>query len=183
MLEIATQETVRLVRLVNDILDLQRLESGQVVLVKESCNVADLIAQSVAVMEPLASQEKVAVVSHAVEEKVWAAHDAIVQTLTNLIGNAIKFSEPDSEVKVSAQLRETDVLFVVRDWGCGIPADKQKLIFERFQQVDMSDSRKKGGTGLGLSICQNIVHQHEGKIWVESRTGEGSTFYFTLPRA
>lgn len=182
MLEIATQETVRLVRLVNDILDLQRLESGQVVLVKESCNVADLIAQSVAVMEPIASQEKVTVVSHEIEAKVWAAHDAIVQTLTNLIGNAIKFSEPDSEVKVSAQLRETDVLFVVRDWGCGIPADKQKLIFERFQQVDMSDSRKKGGTGLGLSICQNIVHQHEGKIWVESRTGEGSSFYFTLPR-
>ncbi|MGC9528413.1 MAG: PAS domain S-box protein [Limnospira sp.] len=182
MLEIATQETVRLVRLVNDILDLQRLESGQIVLVKESCNVADLIAQSVAVMEPLATQEKVTVVSHEIEAKVWAAHDAIVQTLTNLIGNAIKFSEPDSEVKVIAQLREKDVLFVVRDWGCGIPEDKQKLIFERFQQVDMSDRRKKGGTGLGLSICQNIVHQHEGKIWVESRTGEGSSFYFTLPR-
>jgi len=182
MLEIATQETVRLVRLVNDILDLQRLKSGQIVLVKDNCNVGDLIAQSVAVMESLATQEKVTIVSHAVEAQVWAAHDAIVQTLTNLIGNAIKFSEPDSEVKVSAKLGEKDVIFVVQDWGCGIPEDKHKLIFERFQQVDMSDSRKKGGTGLGLSICQNIVHQHEGKIWVESRAGEGSTFYFTLPR-
>lgn len=182
MLEIATQETIRLVRLVNDILDLQRLESGQVLLVKESCNVADLIGQSVTVMEPLADRAQVAIVSRAIEAKVWAAHDLIVQTLTNLIGNAIKFSEPNSEIKVSAKLQEEDVIFIVRDWGCGIPADKQQLIFERFQQVDMSDSRRRGGTGLGLSICQNIVHQHGGKIWVESQIDKGSTFYFTVPR-
>ncbi|WP_392436153.1 sensor histidine kinase [Chlorogloeopsis fritschii PCC 9212] len=81
----------------------------------------------------------------------------------------------------SASSRSPCILFTVRDQGRGIPSDKLETIFERFQQVDVSDSRSKGGTGLGLAICKSIVKQHGGKIWVESRVGEGSTFYFTLP--
>lgn len=73
------------------------------------------------------------------------------------------------------------ILISVKDTGRGIPADKLQLIFERFQQVDASDSRKKGGTGLGLAICRHIVEQHDGKIWVESTLGEGSTFFVLLP--
>lgn len=83
---------------------------------------------------------------------------------------------PDSPTKLQ------QVLFQVTDQGRGIPADKLESIFERFHQVDASDSRKKGGTGLGLAICRSIVQQHGGRIWVESTLGEGSSFYFTLPR-
>ena len=82
---------------------------------------------------------------------------------------------------VSSQLQEEQVLFSVQDKGRGIPADKLVTIFERFQQVDASDSRKKGGTGLGLAICRHVVQQHGGKIWVDSVYGEGSTFYFLIP--
>ena len=108
-----------------------------------------------------------------------------MQTLTNLISNAIKFSEPGDTVSISAELTKKDaqeaILISVKDTGRGIPADKLQLIFERFQQVDASDSRKKGGTGLGLAICRHIVEQHDGKIWVESTLGEGSTFFVLLP--
>ena len=126
---------------------------------------------------------------------VWAAPDAIIQILTNLLSNAIKFSQPGGKIWLSAelelkkpQLLGKDVLrpcpfirFATKDHGRGIPSDKLETVFERFQQVDASDSRDKGGTGLGLAICRKLIEQHGGRIWVESVLGEGSTFYFTLP--
>jgi signal transduction histidine kinase len=182
---------------------------------------------------------------------LYADSDRIIQVLTNLLGNAIKFSPRGSTVWLTVELQEPEerdnnplildqalrlshqaaqtptlvnggathgpstrlrqpslvgenslfilgktdpslvalpphrftstVLFKVQDQGRGIPADKLETIFERFHQVDASDSRKKGGTGLGLAICRSIVQQHGGRIWVESTLGEGSTFYFTLP--
>jgi CheY-like chemotaxis protein len=105
----------------------------------------------------------------------------MLQTLTNLISNAVKFSPLDSAVHVSAARRNGELLFQVRDEGRGIPADKLETIFERFQQVDASDSREKGGTGLGLAICRTIVEHHGGRIWAESKPGAGSTFSFVLP--
>jgi signal transduction histidine kinase len=105
-----------------------------------------------------------------------------VQALTNLLSNAIKFSQPSSTVWLTVEsLSSSEVLFRVRDRGQGIPTDKLESIFERFHQVDSSDSRKKGGTGLGLAICRKIIEQHGGKIWAESILGKGSTFSFTLP--
>jgi signal transduction histidine kinase len=101
--------------------------------------------------------------------------------LTNLLGNALKFSPAQSTIHLSAEIQTDFVLFQVCDRGRGIPADQLELIFGRFQQVDASDSREKGGTGLGLSICQSIIERHGGKIWAESSLGEGSTFFFTLP--
>jgi signal transduction histidine kinase len=116
------------------------------------------------------------------EMDLWVAPDAIVQTLTNLLSNAIKFSDAGDAVYLKAALTATDqVLFTVKDQGRGIPADRLDTIFERFKQVDVSDSRQKGGTGLGLAICKSIVEQHGGRIWAESILGEGSCFYFTLP--
>ena len=106
----------------------------------------------------------------------------IHQTLTNLLSNAIKFSPPNSSVWITAEDREPEVLFKVSDRGRGIPPDKLERIFERFQQVDASDSRDKGGTGLGLAICHKIIEEHGGRIWAESRLDEGSTFCFTLPK-
>ena len=113
--------------------------------------------------------------------------DRMIQVLTNLLNNAIKFSPPGSTVsmmleEIKAQDSQTsDVLFKIQDQGRGIPADKIESIFERFNQVDASDSRKQGGTGLGLTICRNIVEQHNGQIWVESTIGYGSIFYIKLP--
>lgn len=193
LLQIAVDSTDRLVRLINDILDIERIESGKVKMEKQTCNVADLIAQAINVMQPLADKAKVTLSVSSLSQQLWADPDRIVQTLTNLLSNAIKFSTPGSTVWLSAELvsggdftpsphfPNYHILFTVRDTGRGIPSDKLESIFERFQQVDSSDSRNHEGTGLGLAICKSIVQQHGGEIWVDSQLNEGSTFYFTLP--
>jgi PAS domain S-box-containing protein len=181
MLNIAAEQTDRLVRLVNDILDLQRLESDKVELVRKSCSVLDLIHQSIAVMQTSADASDIRLQVEGEDFLVWAFPDAIQQTLTNLLSNAIKFSNAQSSIYLSAKAQDDWVLIAIQDGGRGIPADQLETIFERFQQVDASDSRQKGGTGLGLAICRHIVEQHGGRIWAESTVGEGSTFYFTLP--
>jgi PAS domain S-box-containing protein len=181
MVEIALTDSDRLVRLVNDILDLERLDSGKVTLVKEVCEAADLMQQAVDGVRVMADLAAITLCVYPVSAQVCAAPDSIIQTLTNLLSNAIKFSPPNTTITLTAQPQSDHVLFQVKDQGRGIPADKLEAIFGRFQQVDVSDSRSKGGTGLGLAICQSIVQQHGGHIWAESTLGEGSTFYFTLP--
>lgn len=184
VLQIALRNCERLIRLVNDILNLERLESGKVELTMEPCQVVDLARQAVEAVQAIASQSSITLEVRSTPVVVWAAADAIVQTLTNLLGNAIKFSPTGSTVWLAIELQHTpqpQVLFSIQDQGRGIPPDKLDLIFGRFQQVDVSDSRQKGGTGLGLAICKNIVQQHGGQIWVESQLGRGSTFFFTLP--
>jgi PAS domain S-box-containing protein len=183
MLEIALLDTNRLVNLVNDILDLERLESGRTVLEKTVCNAADLMQQAVDGVQAIATQQNITLIITSTDAIVWAAADTIIQTLTNLLSNAIKFSPAHSVIHLQAECQTdtNNVLFQVIDQGRGIPDDMLETIFGRFQQVDASDSREKGGTGLGLSICRSIIEQHGGKIWVESILGEGSTFCFTLP--
>ncbi|MBD2434673.1 MULTISPECIES: response regulator [Fischerella] len=193
LLQIAVDSTERLVRLINDILDIERIESGKVKMEKQTCNVADLIAEAINVMQPLAEKAKITLSVSSLSQQLWADPDRIVQTLTNLLSNAIKFSTAGSTVWLSAELKwgedftppphfpNSHILFTVRDTGRGIPSDKLESIFERFQQVDSSDSRNHEGTGLGLAICKSIVQQHGGQIWVDSELGNGSTFYFTLP--
>ena len=105
-----------------------------------------------------------------------------MQALTNLLSNAIKFSPKGETVWLGAKSQNNKVEFFVKDVGRGIPGDKLETIFERFQQVDSSDARERGGTGLGLAICREIIQQHQGRIWVRSIHGQGSTFYFTLPK-
>ncbi|MGF1480748.1 MAG: PAS domain S-box protein [Cyanophyceae cyanobacterium] len=183
MLAIALKNTERLTRLVSDILDLERIESGKVNLSPLVCDAADLLRQAVEAMVGLARAEDITLTIAPVSAPVWADPDGVVQILTNLISNAIKFSPSGSTVWLTATEQEQEVLFQVKDQGRGIPADKLDSIFERFQQVDASDSRSKGGTGLGLAICQEIVRRHGGRIWAESILGEGSTFSFTLPAA
>ncbi|MEX0271321.1 ATP-binding protein [Leptolyngbyaceae cyanobacterium UHCC 1019] len=191
MLGIADDSTERLVRLVNNVLDLQRIESGKVVMDRQACNAATLMIQAAEAMQAMAQQQGVTLVTQAADIFIWADIDYILQTLTNLLSNAIKFSaiggtvwltvDQDDPTTSHPQHSNSEVVFRVRDEGQGIPADQLERIFERFQQVDSSDSRKKGGTGLGLAICRKIVEQHNGRIWVESVPGCGSTFAFTLP--
>src|SRR5205085_9708364 len=106
--------------------------------------------------------------------------DRLQQTLTNLLGNAIKFSPPGTAIDVRARRDGDHALISVRDRGRGIPAEKLDMIFQRFEQVDASDAREKGGSGLGLAIARSIVEQHCGRIWAQSPLCAGSTFYFTL---
>lgn len=183
LLEIAVDSTERLVRLINDILDIERMESGKVQMVKQACNAADLMAKAIDLMQAMADKAGVTLSGSTVSTQLWVDPDRIIQILTNLLSNAIKFSPQGTSVWLKADLCENQILFQVKDQGRGIPANKLETIFERFQQVDASDSRNNEGTGLGLAICHSIVQQHGGRIWVESTLVEGSTFYFTLPRS
>jgi signal transduction histidine kinase len=181
MVSVAISNTDRLIRLINDILDIERLESGKVSIEPGWCKVAEIARQVTEALRPVADRAGVALVVTGCEPDVWVDPDRLAQTFTNLIGNAIKFS-PEGSVVELAIIDEDGVRFEVRDHGRGIPSDKLETIFERFRQVQASDAREKGGTGLGLAICRSIVEQHGGRIWVESTIGEGSTFCFTLPQ-
>jgi PAS domain S-box-containing protein len=181
MLQIAVDSTDRLVRLINDILDIERIESGRVQMKKQLCQLEDLITEAVNIVQPLADQAEVTLSVRSGSFQVQADPDRIIQTLTNLLSNAIKFSSSSSTIWLTAQQQADHLLVMVKDQGCGIPDSKLDSIFERFQQVDSSNSRNHEGTGLGLAICRSIVEQHDGNIWVESSLGEGSSFYFTLP--
>ena len=181
MLDIALRSTDRLVRMVNDILDLERMQSGEVFMVRSECDAGQLLSQATEAMRMMAEKASIRLEVSACSIQVRADLDRIIQVLTNLLSNAIKFSPPGAVVALSANKEGDEVKFGVRDQGRGIPADKLETIFERFRQVDASDSREKGGTGLGLAICRTIVQQHGGRIWVESVVDSGSCFYFTLP--
>jgi PAS domain S-box-containing protein len=181
LLQIATDSTEHLVRLINNILDIERIEFGKVIMSKQMCHVNDFITRTVDIVQPLAdkAQVKLSVENSPIQLRVDC--DRIIQVLTNLFSNAIRFSASGDTVYLTIVQQETSVLFAIKDTGRGIPQDKQESIFERFQQVDSSDSRNHEGTGLGLAICRSIVEMHGGSIWVQSVLGVGSTFYFTLP--
>jgi two-component system sensor histidine kinase VicK len=183
MLEVAIGNCDRLVRLVNDILDFERIGSGRIPLHPDRANAIDLLRRAAELQQSSAARSRIHFRVDAQPLDVHVDADRLLQTLTNLIGNAIKFSPQGSEIRLGARANgEREVLFEVEDRGRGIPPEKLEIIFERFQQVDASDSRAMGGTGLGLAICRAIVEQHGGSIWAESAAGEGSTFFFTVPR-
>ena len=181
MIEIAIENTDRLVRLINDILDIERINSGAIDLQRKPCDASELIDNVVEEMQSVAASDEVRLETKCDPITLFADADRIHQVLTNLVSNAIKFSEPGGTVALSAEISEGMALFHVSDEGRGIPAEMLESIFERFSQVDTSDSREKGGTGLGLSICNTIIDHHGGRIWVESELDEGSVFTFVLP--
>lgn len=183
MMDIAAQNTDRLVRLVNDILDLERLDAGRVRMQPCTVEADALVQQAIDALHGVAERAEVRLDNGAASLCVHADPDRVVQVLTNLLGNAIKFSPPGSVVRASAEQSGSRVVFRVEDRGRGIPPELLESIFERFQQVDSSDARQKGGSGLGLAIARSIVQQHGGRIWAQSVPGEGSTFRFTLPSA
>ncbi|MDE3104358.1 MAG: PAS domain S-box protein [Acidobacteriota bacterium] len=182
MLQIAISNTDRLVRLVNDILDLERIGSGKAELMMATCNAEDLFRRAITTQQSRTPKPNIRMLYSANGVTVWADPDRIVQTLNNLISNAIKFSPPGSEIRMSARHNdENEAIFEVSDQGRGIDADKLEHIFDRFRQGDASDTRTIGGTGLGLAICRSIVNQHGGRIWATSTPGKGTSVFFTLP--
>jgi PAS domain S-box-containing protein len=181
MVRIALDNSDRLTRLINDILDMERIESGALPMEFAVSESADLVATTVTALRPVAVDSGVTLVAGPAQGRIHADADRIVQALTNLVGNAVKFSPRGGRVTVSAEVAGSHVTFRVEDEGRGIPADKLESIFGRFQQVDSTDSREKGGTGLGLAITKAIVDRHGGRIWAESEFGQGSVFQFTIP--
>ena len=181
MLDIAVSNTDRLVRLINDILDLERIEAGQEMFEPAPIDVRELLAQVAQGLAGAASGAGVSIVVAAGDGVVVCDRDRMVQAMTNLAGNAIKFSEPGGTVWLEAAFDGDDAVLRVRDEGRGIPADALSSIFERFSQVDASDARERGGTGLGLAIVRTIAERHGGRVDVASAPGVGSTFSIVLP--
>ena len=171
-----------LLGLINDVLDLSKIEAGQLVLDLSGYSLED-IAQTVrSTLEPLAADKKLAFKVE-VAPKMPPGHGdgrRLTQVLINLVGNAIKFTDA-GEVVIKATATDGSFHLSVHDTGPGISATDQAKLFQEFQQADNAITRKKGGTGLGLAISKRIIEMHGGKIWVESQLGQGSTFSFTVP--
>lgn len=171
LLRIASTNTERLIRLINDILDLERMESGRSPLILRRCSLRDLASEAIDSMTALAdaAQVRLSLDCHAPLDSIYfdADPDRIQQVLTNLLSNAIKFSPQASTVTVEIDSDADRLILKVVDYGRGIPTDKLESVFDRFQQVEPADSSKKGGTGLGLAICRSIVLQHGGAIWAQ----------------
>jgi signal transduction histidine kinase len=189
MFEVAIGNCDRLVRLVNDILDFDSVEKGILALNRRPVKAIDMLRQAAAAVQGPATAARISFQIDAVEEQVLADGERILKVLHELLTNAIKFSPPETEVRLSARSLEPvnattgEICFIVEDQGRGIAPDKLEKIFDRFHQGDASDTRSRGGTGLGLALCRSIIEQHSGRIWAESTPDKGSRFLFTLPMA
>lgn len=183
LLEIAQKNCDRLIRLINDILDLAKIEAGQIRLNLERLDLSDAAERSIQGVQSLADQNEIQLVLERPREMplVEADKDRIEQVVTNLLSNAIKFSPPRSQVRVQLEVVDGWVQCSVMDQGGGIAADQLQRVFGKFQQL--GNSARKGGTGLGLAITQALVNEHRGKIWVESKLNQGTQFIFRLPLA
>lgn len=181
MISIAVESSERLMRLINDLLDVERIESGRRTLNLSSTPLNVLLADAVTVMQPIADVRSVDIEFDAPPEMVLVDRDRILQVLTNLIQNAIKFSDPGSSIHLLAEKDDSHLTVTVRDEGHGIPASHIDAIFEPFHQVDMSDSSPSSGSGLGLAICKEIVEAHGGTIWAERGVDQGAVFRFRIP--
>jgi PAS domain S-box-containing protein len=181
MVVIAERNCVRLIGLVNDILDLERLEQGRLHMEMGEVDMADVFKRTREAVQAFAAERQVAVETAATTVTVQGDGGRLVQVLVNLVSNAVKFSPSGAAVRVTVGETNGRVRTSVIDRGRGIPASHRSVIFERFRQVESSDARDKGGTGLGLAICKAIVEQHGGEIGVESEVGHGSTFWFEVP--
>jgi signal transduction histidine kinase len=181
-LKIINDESDRLAKLIDDLLDIARIESGRQVWEMNNYAIGDIIEESATAVLPLSEKNHLMIERKTPDglPEIYGDHDKLVQVVTNLLSNAIKFTNSGSVITVSAEVIEDQIQVSVKDKGIVIPEEQIDKIFEKFYQVDASPTREKGGTGLGLAICKEIVEHHQGKIWVESQIGEGNTFYFTV---
>ena len=183
LVDISLRNTDRLIRLINDILDISKIEAGQIQLKREPHRVGEFVEAAAEGIAAFAESRGIVVERRVPEDlpPVSVDLDRMVQVVTNLLSNAVKFSPAGSRVTLSAVRAAGELTLSVTDRGRGIaPADMDRL-FQKFQQLDSSAAREAGGTGLGLAICRGIVEEHGGRIAVESRLGEGATFTIWLP--
>jgi chemotaxis family two-component system sensor kinase Cph1 len=183
-IQTSTEHIQRAVRrmntLIRDLLDLAKLEAGRFTLQCSRCQMNDLAEESLLILRPLAEAKRITLTSDLRADAVHADRDRIFQVLSNLVGNAIKFTPERGSISVRAETDDTEVRVTVSDTGPGIPSDQIANVFDRYWQARRSDQE---GSGLGLFIAKGIVEAHGGRIWTEAHAGTGATFIFALPRA
>jgi signal transduction histidine kinase len=183
-LTIAKRNVDRLARLINDVLDFQKLESGAEEFLLKENNLNEVVVEVQKTMSALVYQKGLRLTLKLSENMpiVRFNRDRIIQVLTNLVNNAVKFTE-SGEITVTTSFGGNFVQASIRDTGPGISEEDISKLFHDFSQLGIDGERKTGGTGLGLAISKEIIDRHRGKIWVESKIGEGSVFSFILPIA
>ncbi len=184
LVEVAYRNSERLENLINDILDIEKIESGKMVFHMKSVQLNALLKQAVEINHPLEDKFNIRfeIISTVDKDWVYADPERLIQVLTNLMSNAAKFSPPQDIVQLTLEEKDYYYRISVIDHGSGIPKAFRKHIFEKFAQADSSDSRKQGGTGLGLSICKSIIEKMGGKIGFKAQYDQKTTFFFDLPK-
>ncbi len=182
-LTIVDEQSGQLTALVNDLLDVTRIEAGRMELQKEPLALHELVTRTITEFKTMAQEKAITIQTDLPPDLPYVEGDRgrLGQVLTNLVGNAIKFSDTEGTITIRASLEGVDLVVTVRDQGIGIPSEALPHLFDRFYQVDSSSTRPQGGTGLGLYISKQIVEAHGGRIWVDTKLGEGSTFSFAIP--
>jgi signal transduction histidine kinase len=181
VVSVAGRGTRRLARLVEDIIDLERLESGVFGFEQGEHRLRPLLLEGTESLMPLAKDARVSLRLGDQDATVACDADRVLQAVVNLVGNAIKFTAPGGTIHLDIRSACDEVEVTVRDEGRGIPATELEAVFDRFHQVDGAADQAKGGTGLGLTITRHIIEGQGGRVWVESEVGHGTTFHFTLP--
>lgn len=184
-LQTIDKHTDRLTFLIEDLLTISRLESGQIVLNQQPVRLREIVERVVDDLQSRGAERKIALNNEVPEAiEALADGDRLQQVLFNLTDNAIKYGRAEGSAWITAQARGDGMIeMCVRDNGPGIPAESVERVFERFYRVDKARSREQGGTGLGLAIVKHIIQSHRGEVWLKSEVGAGSAFYFTLPSA
>jgi PAS domain S-box len=176
------KECDRLIRLINDMLDIKKIEVGKLQLYRQNLDPGDVVRQTIETLTSFAAEKKIRLKEDIrTDESIYADKDRVVQIITNLISNSVKFSSNGSDVIVKVERADERVRFSVTDSGPGINAADQDKLFKVFEHIDQDESTGKEGTGLGLAICKGIVDEHGGRIGVMSTEGRGATFWFELP--
>jgi len=181
---IINAESERLTRMVNDVLDITKIESGTMDWQMAVLNVGELLHEAARVHSPLIEKQNLTFREDIALDlpPIYGDKDRLQQVIANLLNNALKFT-PRGSIELSARQEGDDVLIAVKDSGIGVAPEDQERIFDKFQQVGAMLTDKPRGTGLGLSICREIIEHHEGRIWIESEPGQGSRFSVALPSA
>lgn len=177
-----SREVRRLIDLVNELLDIEKMRSGEFELNEEHFSLDDAVESSMNAVNGLAVRKQIPLLYQPAQLRLVADQALVIRVLVNLLSNAIKFSPEKMPVEISCSQNDNGVKISISDKGRGVKAEHKEKIFELFQQAESQDSSLRGGTGLGLTICKMIVEQHGGKIWVDSKQGGGSTFSFTIPK-
>ncbi len=183
MLNVANRNSDRLASLIDDLLDLQALDTGKMALHYHPVRLAELLRDATEATGGYLREKQVSISTGTLDESIIVVGDEkrLMQVMANILSNAIKFSEDRGVVDVSLSVKGNSAIISVRDYGRGIPPDSEDKVFGEFSQIDSSDVRKVGGTGLGMSISRRILAHHNGSIEYDSALGKGSTFYVTLP--
>ena len=179
----AEADVERLIRLIGELLDIEKMESGRLDMLFTEARLDNVISRAVNSVRMIAEKRELSITYPETDETLIADGDRLVQVLVNLMSNSIKFSPQGSSIDITLKSNQRTVEFRVTDRGRGIPEEFRTSIFDRYKQVEIGDSKQKGGTGLGLAICKAIVDQHGGTIGVDSEMGVGSTFWFRIPRS